>query len=184
MAPRGPFRTCLRPTARGEGTERVQPRGALLLSHPIGSYTEFRWPNDPGLKVVYIAHPLRGAWVENIKRAKEYVAAAIDAGLVPLAPYLMFEGILDEDVPGDREQGLELDKAVISRCDELWLCGEVMSAGMKLEAEHAISRGIPCVSAVITTHQSQAPDEPSIGRLSLTALEPIMVRAIEVGSKW
>ena len=72
---------------------------------------------------------------------RDLVRAAIDAGFAPVAPYLMTEGILHE--PEDREIGLELDCAIIARCDELWFCGPVVSAGMSHEAEAARTAGIP-----------------------------------------
>ena len=98
------------------------------------------------MRLVYLAHPLSGDWDANIADARLWVRAAIDAGFAPVAPYLMTEGILHE--PEDREIGLELDCAIIARCDELWFCGPVVSAGMSHEAEAARTAGIPVLHIV------------------------------------
>ena len=90
--------------------------------------------------VVYLAHPLSGDWEANIADSRLWVRAALDAGYAPVAPYLMTEGILHE--PEDRELGLELDLATIEACDELWLCGPVVSAGMQKELDHALRIGV------------------------------------------
>ena len=93
--------------------------------------------------VVYIAHALSGDWEANIADARLWVRTALDYGYAPVAPYLMTEGILHE--PEDRALGLELDLAMIARCDGLWLCGERVSAGMEQERDHALLLGIPVV---------------------------------------
>ena len=93
------------------------------------------------MRLVYIAHPLSGNWDTNIAASRRWVRAALDVGVAPVAPYLMTEGILHE--PEDREAGLLLDEAFIDRCDELWLCGETVSAGMEREAARARAVPIP-----------------------------------------
>lgn len=94
--------------------------------------------------VVYVAHPLSGDIERNVASAKLWVRAAIDAGYAPLAPYLtLIDGILIE--PDDRDIGLEIDFAVVARCDELWLCGDRISAGMSLERDAARQAGVRVV---------------------------------------
>ena len=92
------------------------------------------------MRLVYLAHPLSGDWDANIADARLWVRAAIDCGYAPVAPYLMTEGILHE--PEDRDLGLQIDEAFIRRCDELWLCGETLSGGMKIESAVAVNEGI------------------------------------------
>src|SRR5690606_37063267 len=58
-----------------------------------------------------------------------------------VADWIILSSHLPE-TPENREFGLECDKALIERCDELWLCGEVMSSGMAIEAEHARRSGL------------------------------------------
>ena len=85
--------------------------------------------------LVYIAHPLSGAWEANIADARRWVAAALRAGMFPVAPYLMTEGILHE--PEDGELRLAYDLAFLDMVDALWLCGPRISDGMAAEVRRA-----------------------------------------------
>ncbi len=82
--------------------------------------------------VVYIAHALRGDWGANLTRARAFVDLALENGYAPVAPYLM-GATLRDDVPEERAAGLDWDAAVIERCDEVWVCGEVVSEGVRAE---------------------------------------------------
>ena len=101
------------------------------------------------MKVVYIAHPLRGDWDANCASARRYCLAALRAGYAPLAPYLM--GLaLDDTVPEDRAAGLGWDLDVIARSvDEVWLCGDTVSPGMQMESDEAREQGIPVRSVLL-----------------------------------
>jgi len=92
--------------------------------------------------LVYIAHPLgRGPdREENRKRASRWVAWAAEQGVAPVAPWITLSGEWSED---RREEGLEIDLAVVERCDELWAVGPRISPGMSLEVAHARFRHIP-----------------------------------------
>ena len=101
-------------------------------------------PPPPGARrIVYIAHALRGDWDFNIEDARTWAVLALRAGYAPVAPYLELGGRLDDQDPADRALGLEHDMAMIPRCDEVWLCGATVSAGMQLERDLALGRGIP-----------------------------------------
>lgn len=95
------------------------------------------------MKVVYIAHPL-GAGPEreqNRKNAAEWVAWAGET-VAPVATWITLSGEWTED---RRELGLQIDFALIERCDEVWLVGGRISPGMQLEAAHAVERGIAVI---------------------------------------
>jgi ParB/RepB/Spo0J family partition protein len=49
-------------------------------------------------------------------------------------------GLWDET---HRERGLAIDKALVVRCDEVWLCGGRVSPGMREEARTAVAFGLP-----------------------------------------
>ena len=93
------------------------------------------------MRVVYVAHRLSGDWPGNTAAAREFVKHAAHHGVAPVAPYLTLDGLLVE--PDDRELGLEIDLVLLARCDEVWLCGPVISPGMLLELDAARARGIP-----------------------------------------
>jgi hypothetical protein len=60
-----------------------------------------------------------------------------------LAPHLLFPQFLDEFDPEQRERGLAFGIALLDKCDELWVCGDVISRGMAAEIEEAKNIGIP-----------------------------------------
>ncbi len=55
----------------------------------------------------------------------------------------MYPRFLDDRVPKEREAGLKMGRRVLAACEEIWLCGERMSAGMKAEEAEAQRLGIP-----------------------------------------
>jgi hypothetical protein len=94
------------------------------------------------MKVVYVAHPL-GAGSdreENRRSAAKWCAHIGELGYAPVADWIILSGEWDET---KRELGLEIDFALIHRCDELWMVGPRVSPGMKLESDHARRLGIP-----------------------------------------
>ena len=64
-------------------------------------------------------------------------------GAVPIAVHLMYPQFLDDGSPEDREAGLQMGIRVLKACDELWLCGDRISAGMQREMDAAVQIGIP-----------------------------------------
>lgn len=92
--------------------------------------------------IVYFAAPLRGATPEETaaNRDAASVLVASASKLYPIAPvcsWIVLSSRWSEEE--GRKLGLEIDCALIERCDELWLCGpkRPLSEGMKIEAEHA-----------------------------------------------
>lgn len=94
-------------------------------------------------KLVYIASPYAGDVQENILAAQNACRYAMAQGAVPIAVHLMYPQILDDSSPGDREAGLQMGIRVLKACDELWLCGGRISAGMQRELDAAVQLGIP-----------------------------------------
>ena len=94
-------------------------------------------------KLVYIASPYAGDVQENILAAQNACRYAMAQGAVPIAVHLMYPQFLDDSSPGDREAGLQMGIRVLKACDELWLCGDRISAGMQREMDAAVQIGIP-----------------------------------------
>lgn len=94
-------------------------------------------------KLVYIASPYAGDVQENILAAQNACRYAMAQGAVPIAVHLMYPQFLDDSSPGDREAGLQMGIRVLKACDELWLCGDRISAGMQRELDAAVQLGIP-----------------------------------------
>lgn len=95
------------------------------------------------MRLVYICSPLRGDMKANKKRADEYCAYAASCGVVPLAPHTIFTRYLDENIPEQRKQGLDMGLELLKRCDDLWVMGSEISEGMKAEIEFAKVEQMP-----------------------------------------
>ena len=92
--------------------------------------------------LVYIASPYAGETEDNISRAKGYCRFAVSKGVIPLAPHLLYPQFMDDDDEDQRILGLRFAIALLCRCDELWVFGEKVSAGMAKEIEKAEKRGM------------------------------------------
>lgn len=58
-----------------------------------------------------------------------------DRDRIPLAPHLLLPQFLDERT--ERDLALFMDIAILSKCAELWVFGDVISSGMQKEIEYA-----------------------------------------------
>lgn len=94
-------------------------------------------------RLVYIASPYAGDVKRNVAFAKAACRYAAASGCTPVAVHLMYPQFLDDRVPEEREQGTRMGLRVLAACDELWLCGERVSAGMQAEKTEAERLGIP-----------------------------------------
>lgn len=101
------------------------------------------------MPVVYVCSPYAGDVEENIRKACAYCRYAIDQGCIPLAPHLYLPQFLDEE--SERELALFMDIALLSRCAELWVFGNMISAGMEKEIQYAQRKGktIKYISEVV-----------------------------------
>lgn len=87
-------------------------------------------------KIVYIAHPIGGDVQSNVNKVLSIVAELnrCNPNVVPFAPYIVDVLALDDSVPSDRARGFENNKALFEKCvDEVWLFGNRISDGMKIE---------------------------------------------------
>lgn len=94
-------------------------------------------------RLVYIASPYAGDIEKNVAFAKAACRYAAAQGCTPVAVHLLYPQFLDDQVPKEREAGLKMGMRVLATCDEIWLCGERMSAGMKAEEAEAKRLGLP-----------------------------------------
>lgn len=93
--------------------------------------------------LVYIASPYAGDTERNIEKARAYCRFAVRQGCIPLAPHLFFPQFMDERDKEQRELGLRFALILLGKCEQLWVCGDVISDGMKAEIAKAKKRGIP-----------------------------------------
>ena len=84
-------------------------------------------------RMIYICSPYAGNTEENTAFARQACGYATRQEAVPLAPHLLYPQILNDTVLEERETGIRLGLEILERCEELWICGDRMSAGMKRE---------------------------------------------------
>ena len=93
-------------------------------------------------RFIYICSPVRSDPVNNIEKARGYCKWVMDKGYIPIAPHVMFDDMLHDDIPDERLKALEIGLQLLRMCDELWYFGTTISEGMRNEIEHAESIGI------------------------------------------
>ncbi|WP_300756075.1 DUF4406 domain-containing protein [uncultured Oscillibacter sp.] len=94
-------------------------------------------------KLVYIASPLSGDVERNLDFARQACRYAISQDATPFAPHLLYTQMLDDSDPAERQLGIEMGNQMLGLCEELWLCGDRISAGMEGERKLAESLAIP-----------------------------------------
>lgn len=91
--------------------------------------------------IVYICSPYAGDVEGNVENARKYSKAAVTAGYLPIAPHLLFPQFMDDTVSKERELGMFFGNILMSKCAEVWVCGERISEGMKAEIDRAKRKG-------------------------------------------
>ena len=92
--------------------------------------------------LVYIASPLSGDVERNLEFARKACRYAIEQDVAPFAPHLLYTQMLDDSSPAERQLGVEMGNQMLALCDELWLCGDRLSAGTADEKALAEQLGI------------------------------------------
>lgn len=95
--------------------------------------------------IVYVCSPY-GGLQENYESAVEYCKWVVQEGNTPIASHVMLHGILSDDCPYQRKQGLAAGLELLKIVDEVWVFGDRISRGMAGEIAHAAKLGIPVVS--------------------------------------
>ena len=90
--------------------------------------------------LVYVASAYSGDVTTNTEKAKKYCRFALEQGQIPLAPHLMFPLFMNDDVAEERELAIFMDVILLGKCDELWVFGDRITEGMKVEIEVAKKR--------------------------------------------
>lgn len=106
------------------------------------------------LRRVYVCAPFKGDIRGNTERAKNVAMklateAAHEGKELPFffVPHLAFQYTVDGNTEMYREWAMRMCVEAVRMCDEIVVCGEVMTEGMQREVEEAGKRG------VVTTHR-------------------------------
>jgi hypothetical protein len=104
-------------------------------------------------KLVYICSPLRPVSTEaaekeaelnnNIALARDACTLAVYRGFLPVAPHLYFPQFLNDEVAAERNLSLDMGKALLRQCTQLWIISPRISNGMSAEIKEAQKYGIP-----------------------------------------
>ena len=87
--------------------------------------------------IVYICSPYCGNANRNIEMACKYSRFAVDKHYLPIAPHLLFTQFMDDTIPEERETAIFMNFVLMSKCAEMWVFGDVISAGMQSEINRA-----------------------------------------------
>ncbi|MGN0574765.1 MAG: DUF4406 domain-containing protein [Ruminococcus sp.] len=87
--------------------------------------------------IVYICSPYSGNVNHNIEMARKYSRFAVDKHYLPIAPHLLFTQFMNDEIPEERETAIFMNFVLMSKCAEIWVFGDVISAGMQHEINRA-----------------------------------------------
>ena len=93
-------------------------------------------------KLIFVCSPFQNQ-THNLERAKMCCKHVLTNGHVPIASHLFYPQILDDANDAERRVGLDCSLKLLSKCDELWIFGEVVTDGMREEIKYAMENGIP-----------------------------------------
>lgn len=96
------------------------------------------------MRVAYVCAPLAGDLKKNISNAKKFGKFLLDRGMAPVIPHIYAE-ILDDNDPYDRELGMNADRSLLFKCDEMWVFGDKFTKGMKEEIHFAKMLGLTII---------------------------------------
>ena len=87
--------------------------------------------------LVYICSPYSGDIEQNTDAARRYSRFAVDSGYIPITPHLLYPQFMDDSDQRQRELGLRFALILLGKCDEFWVFGSTVSAGMEAEIKRA-----------------------------------------------
>ena len=93
--------------------------------------------------LVYICSPFAGDVGNNVNMARVYSRFAVRNACIPIAPHLLFPQFVDDSIPAERAIGMFMGMVLLGKCDQLWVFGSRVSAGMAVEIEKAEKKKIP-----------------------------------------
>ena len=73
-------------------------------------------------------------------KARHYCRFAVRNACIPLAPHLLFPQFMDDAVPVERSLAMFMGMVLLGRCEQVWVFGSAISAGMAAEIEKAEKR--------------------------------------------
>lgn len=112
----------------------------------------------------YVCSLFSGEVKTNTRKAKAYCRRLYELGYTPIAPHLMFPQFMDDDIPSERKDAMDMAKDILRRCRVLVVCGKEISDGMMQEialAKHLgiVQTNLEGIEKVDECVQSESDDE-------------------------
>ena len=85
-------------------------------------------------KKVYICAPLGGNVERNLNQVRKYARYALICGTAPVVPHF-YALCLNDAIPKEREIGMAAGLSLLWFCDEMWIFGNEITAGMADEIQ-------------------------------------------------
>ena len=60
-----------------------------------------------------------------------------------MVPHLLYPQFMDDGSPAERELALFMGIVLLTKCEQVWVFGSVISSGMRAEIEKAEKKNIP-----------------------------------------
>lgn len=93
--------------------------------------------------LVYICSPYAGDVKQNVNMARVYSRFAVKNTCIPLTPHLLYPQFMDDGSLAERELALFMGLILLTKCEQVWVFGGVISAGMAAEIAKAEKKKIP-----------------------------------------
>ena len=90
--------------------------------------------------LVYICSPFSGKVKKNKRKARRYCRFALEQHTIPFAPHLLFPQFMEDSSPEERQLAMFMNVIMLGHCEEIWVFGDSISAGMKQEIHKAERR--------------------------------------------
>ena len=95
------------------------------------------------MPLVYICSPYAGDIEQNVNMARVYSRFAVKNTCIPLTPHLLYPQFMDDGSPAERELALFMGMVLLTKCEQMWVFGSVISTGMRAEIAKAERKKIP-----------------------------------------
>ena len=92
--------------------------------------------------LAYITAPRKGGAVENAEQAAQYCRAVYEAGYAPICPALFLPLFLNDPVPQEHKDGIDIGRDLLRRSRVLVVCGHIVTEEMKNDIAIAQRLGI------------------------------------------
>ena len=94
------------------------------------------------MPIVYVCSPYSGNVKRNTEKARRFSRFVVKMGGIPFAPHLLFPQFLSDEKSDERELAMFMNSIMLTKCNELWVFGSLITEGMGFEIEKARSRGM------------------------------------------